>query len=94
MSLAHNCFCESLNEILIAGLTLDEMTAQVLVFFVAGFETAASTMTFCLFELSHHPDIQEKLHSEINDVLQRHSGKITYQAVQEMPYLDAVVYGQ
>lgn len=73
------------------GLTLDEMTAQSLVFFSAGFETAASTTSFCLYELSVNPDIQERLHEEVSDVLQRYSGKFTYQALQEMPYLDAVV---
>lgn len=70
------------------------MTAQALIFFAAGFETAASTMTFCLYELSLNRDIQERLYKEDEEVLQRHSGRVSYQAIQEMTYLDAVINGK
>jgi len=76
------------------GISRDSLAAQAFVFFLAGFETSSSTMTFCLYELSLHQDIQDRLRQEIDDVLQKHEGKITYEGIQEMEYLDKVVSGK
>jgi cytochrome P450 family 6 len=73
---------------------MNSLAAQAFVFFVAGFETSSTTMTFCLYELSVNPDIQERLQSEIDTVLQKHDGKVSYEAIQEMNYLDKVVSGK
>ncbi|PNF35807.1 putative cytochrome P450 6a14 [Cryptotermes secundus] len=73
------------------GLSMNSLAAQAFVFFVAGFETSSTTMTFCLYELSLHQDIQERLREEIDAVLKKHEGNITYEAIQEMKYLDKVV---
>ncbi|XP_058460174.1 probable cytochrome P450 6a14 [Malaya genurostris] len=73
------------------GLTVDEMAAQCFVFFIAGFETSSTTMNFCLYELAKNPDIQEKLRDEIESAITRNNGKITYDLVMEMQYLDNVI---
>jgi cytochrome P450 family 6 len=70
------------------------LAAQAFVFFLAGFETSSTTMTFCLYELSVNSDIQERLRVEIDTVLEKHGGKVTYEAIQEMIYLDKVVLGK
>ena len=51
-------------------------------------------MTFCLYELAINPDIQEVLRSEIDTVLEKHDGNISYEAIHEMTYLDKVVAGK
>jgi hypothetical protein len=51
-------------------------------------------MTFCLYELSLNPDIQERLRAEIDTVLKKHGGNITYESMFELEYLDKVVDGK
>jgi cytochrome P450 family 6 len=80
--------------VLVVVLSMNELAAQAFVFFIAGFETSSTTMTFCMYELSLHQDIQERLRDEIDVVLKKHDGKITYEAIQEMEYLDKVVSGK
>ncbi|XP_046668199.1 probable cytochrome P450 6a14 isoform X2 [Homalodisca vitripennis] len=72
-------------------LTLEQMTAQAFVFILAGFETAASTTSFCLYELAKSPTVQERLRQEIDEVLANYDNKITYQALQDMTYMDQVI---
>lgn len=68
------------------------MVGQCLVFFLAGFDTISSLMTFMSFELAVNPDIQERLRKEIDDVREELGSKpLTYEAVQKMKYLDMVV---
>lgn len=73
---------------------MDEITAQVMVFFTGGFETSSTTMSFCLYELAMNPDIQDRLRHEIDEILERYEGTVTYEAIKEMTYLDKVVSGE
>jgi hypothetical protein len=79
---------------LVAEVTMDVIAAQALVFFIAGFETSSSTMAFCLYELAVNPDIQDRLRAEIDTVLRKHGGAVSYDAVSEMEYLGKVVNGK
>lgn len=75
-------------------MTMDELAAQVFIFFIGGFETSSTTMSFCLYELALNPDIQRRVQDEIDNVLQKHDGEITYEAIQQMEYLDKTVAGK
>ena len=39
-----------------------------MLFFLAGYETTATSISFLLYNLTLNPEIQEKLHEEIMDV--------------------------
>lgn len=75
------------------ALSLNEMAAQSFVFFAAGFETSSTTLTFCMHELAKNVDIQQRVIDEIDDVLQQHNGKITYDSISEMKLLEACIDG-
>lgn len=68
------------------------MTAQVFVFFGAGFETSSTASSFTLHQLAFNPEYQEKVQKQIDEVLLRHDNKITYDAVKEMTYLERSFY--
>jgi len=75
----------------IGSMTTEELAAQSFLFFVAGFETSSTTMTFALYELAKNPDIQENLRQEIKRVLSQFDNKLTYEAMLEMKYLQMVI---
>ena len=68
--------------------------AQALTFLIGGYETSGNTMSFALYELALLPEIQQSLRAEIRKVLSKHDGKLTYDGMQEMLYLDRVVSGE
>ncbi|XP_041980959.1 cytochrome P450 6B6-like [Aricia agestis] len=74
----------------VATLEMDDelMAAQVFVFFAAGFETSSSATSTTLNELAHNPAVQARAQAEIDRVLAKHGGKLSYDAVKEMTYLE------
>ncbi|KAG1671747.1 Cytochrome P450 9e2 [Nymphon striatum] len=71
-------------------MTEDLVVAQCVLFFVAGYETTASTLSMVSYNLAIYPECQDKLIKEIDIATEKH-GKLTYDAISEMPYLKAVV---
>ncbi|KAL0103190.1 hypothetical protein PUN28_017495 [Cardiocondyla obscurior] len=69
----------------------DDLVAQAAVFFTAGYETSSSAVSFTLYELAIHPEIQERLRKEIHDALEETDGKITYDMLTKLQYLDMVI---
>lgn len=71
-------------------LELDDImiAAQVFIFFVAGFETSSSATSFTLHELAYNPEVQRKAQADIDQALAKHGGKLSYDAVKDMTYLD------
>ncbi|KAK4875979.1 hypothetical protein RN001_012401 [Aquatica leii] len=68
----------------------DVIFAQALIFFAAGHETTSSTIAFTLHELSVNPKIQQRLREEIFKKIEEYGG-LTYEAIQNMTYLDMIV---
>lgn len=72
---------------------IEQIAAQAFLFFVAGFETTSTTMSFALYELALNEKMQERARKEILEVLNRHGGDFTYECLQEMKYLGQIVDG-
>ncbi|XP_024870707.1 probable cytochrome P450 6a14 [Temnothorax curvispinosus] len=74
----------------VSKLTMSEAAAQAFVFYLAGFETSATTATYCLYELACHQHLQDKVCKEIDEILKKH-GEVSYNALNEMTYLHKVI---
>ncbi|KZC05571.1 Cytochrome P450 9e2 [Dufourea novaeangliae] len=72
-------------------LTIEDMTAQAFIFFFGGFESTSTLMCFAAYEVGVNPEIQTRLQEEIDEVLENSNGKVSYEAINDMKYLDAVV---
>ncbi|EHB00903.1 Cytochrome P450 3A13 [Heterocephalus glaber] len=67
-----------------------ELVAQSIIFIFGGYETTSSALSFVMYELATHPDVQKKLQQEIDTVLPNKT-PATYDALVQMEYLDMVV---
>lgn len=74
-------------------LTMEQATAQAFHFYVAGFETSSSTMSFCLYEIAKNEQIQEIVHDEINRTFHRRNREFSYDSVHELKYLECCIDG-
>nr|XP_022908747.1 cytochrome P450 6j1-like [Onthophagus taurus] len=53
--------------------------------------TTANQESYVLYSLASHLGVQKKLQIEIDEVLKKYDDKITFDAIQEMSYLDCVI---
>ncbi|XP_055696269.1 probable cytochrome P450 6a20 [Lutzomyia longipalpis] len=65
----------------------NELAAQAFAIFFGGFETSSNTMEWCLCNLAQHPDIQDRVRTEVREVLKKWNGELTYEALRELTYL-------
>lgn len=70
-----------------------DIVANAYILFIAGFETVATTISFCLFELAARKDIQDKVRDEIMEVKAKNNGKIDSECVNELHYMGMVIKG-
>ncbi|XP_076260585.1 cytochrome P450 6a2-like [Rhynchophorus ferrugineus] len=73
------------------ALTMDEAAAQAFIFFLAGFETTSTTTSYSLFEMAKNSAIQKRVRDEILTTLKKYDGKLTYDGLMELKYLDQVI---
>ncbi|XP_038067043.1 cytochrome P450 3A29-like [Patiria miniata] len=71
-------------------LSTENIMAQSLTFFLAGYETTNTLLSFTAFLLATNQDAQERLNAEI-DNLDPTSGNIGYDVIGKMEYLDMVI---
>ncbi|RZC35461.1 p450 domain containing protein, partial [Asbolus verrucosus] len=72
-------------------ITDQDITSQALIFFFAGFDSVSSLMCFMSYELGVNPDVQERLIKEVDETMEACNGKLTYEALLGMKYMDMVV---
>ncbi|XP_076612078.1 cholesterol 24-hydroxylase-like [Chaetodon auriga] len=66
------------------------MLDNFVTFFIAGQETTANQLAFCVMELARHPDILEKVKKEVDEVIGMKQD-ISYDDLGELTYLSQVL---
>ena len=69
------------------GLSAQELHDQTMVMFQAGHETTATAMTWWCGLVARHPDVAQRIHAEIDAVLQ--GATPTPATLQQLPWLQA-----
>lgn len=75
-------------------MSIEEVAAQAYIFLLGGFETSSTTLSFCLFELAKHPEVQEKAFELVTNVMKKYNNQITYEGAQELKYLEYILDGK
>jgi len=77
------------------SLTFNQIAAQSVIFFLAGYETTSTTLTYCMYELSINQEIQKKARESVEKAIEAHGNKLTYESVNsDMHYLEQCVKGK
>uniref|UniRef100_A0A1A8IP04 Cholesterol 24-hydroxylase n=2 Tax=Nothobranchius kuhntae TaxID=321403 RepID=A0A1A8IP04_NOTKU len=66
------------------------MLDNYVTFFIAGQETTANQLAFCVMELARHPEILEKVRTEVDDVIGMKQD-ISYEDLGKLSYLSQVL---
>lgn len=74
-------------------MSIETIASNLLLFYVAGYETTASTISFTAFELAQYPEALERAQRDVREAIERHDNKFTYEAVQDMKYLELCIMG-
>ncbi|KXX81914.1 Cytochrome P450 734A6 [Madurella mycetomatis] len=77
------------------GFTDENLVDQLMTFLAAGHETTASAMTWAVYLLARHPEVQERLRAEVRERLPPISSgedgsTVSSLDIDHMPYLNAV----
>lgn len=71
-------------------ITFEEAVGHIFSFIQAGNHTTLTTACHILFNLARHPDVQEKVRAEIEEVMNGPNDTI-YEKIRRMSYLDNVI---
>lgn len=74
-------------------LTDELITAQSMLFFLAGLDTTGSVLCFAPYFLALDPDIQKKLYDEVAEIMKEKDGQLDYDSINGMEYLDKFISG-
>ncbi|KAI7815702.1 cytochrome p450 [Rhyzopertha dominica] len=90
----HNIVTQHFMKLMEDGqISEDEVTAQLFLLFVAGFETSSSLLTFALYELAKNQKLQDALREEIMSGSGSDAEEYDYDKLLALPLLEKVIKG-
>jgi cytochrome P450 len=72
------------------NLTDDEIKANSVIFFEAGYETTSTALGFVAHILVNYPEVQEKVREEVQELYAK-EGKLDYNTVTKLQYMEWVL---
>ncbi|KAJ8022842.1 Cytochrome P450 4V2 [Holothuria leucospilota] len=74
------------------NFTIDDIREEVDTFMFEGHDTTAAAISWALFMLGHHPEVQKKVHKELDQVFGNDRDRyITNEDIQKLQYLGCVI---
>ncbi|KAJ3301233.1 Cytochrome P450 4d2 [Kappamyces sp. JEL0829] len=70
--------------LLAPDLSEEEIFGEMVGFFLAGHETSANMLTFCVFELCNNPDLQDQLYQAVRDITAKELSTIQLSAIPQL----------
>lgn len=74
------------------GFTDDEIFGNIMTMLVAGEDTTAYTLAWMIHFMAEHPDVQERMQREVDEVLDAQPMLQNFRDHGKFPYLEAVAY--
>ena len=71
------------------GMSDTQVRDEALTLFLAGHETTANALTWTWYLLSQHPEVEKKLHAELDEVLR--GGLPTFEDIPRLAYTEMIV---
>ncbi|GAB1864020.1 Cytochrome P450 9e2 [Camponotus japonicus] len=72
-------------------IDINVLVSHATSFFIDGYETSSTVLSFVGFHLANNPAVQAKLREEVISVLNKYDNVITYDALKDMTYMDQVI---
>lgn len=72
----------------------EDVVSNIFIMILAGYETSTSTSSLTLHELAHNQDVQDLARQEIREVNRQCGGKIKYEDIAKLKYLEQVISGE
>ncbi|GFQ67827.1 cytochrome P450 4V2 [Trichonephila clavata] len=73
-------------------LSEEEAVTEIITFIIAGYETVSLSATWALFLIGHHPDVQAKIHEELDKVFAENNDiYATEEDLNQLVYLNSVL---
>lgn len=71
--------------------TIEDMLPHAFIFCFGSVDTATAGSSFAIYELAKNKQVQKRLQMEIDEVTKKYNGLITYDVINKMKYLEAVL---
>lgn len=80
------------------SLSIEAITAQAFIFYIAGSETTSASTAYTLHELAMNPSLLKRAQDEVMQVLAQHNLKptdhLTYEVLKDMKFMDMYFMGK
>ncbi|KAH3719545.1 cytochrome P450 3A24-like [Dreissena polymorpha] len=82
---------KSFEEMKKGGMSDADIIINGIIFLAAGHETTAALLGFISYNLATHPEVQERLLEEIDEVTGTIENSVTYESILKMEYLEMIL---
>lgn len=72
-------------------ITSHDIVGEVFTLLLAGNDTTATSLSFTILSLAMHPEVQDKLYAEINEVFPDDEFEVTLDDIPRLTYTDMVM---